>query len=125
MVRNILLFYSISTLDRICLTLFKPSCILTPLFFDKGIREKTGYCEDPPLVNLVKCIANDKNSNNRLLRKDGRLVAFVPNVKGEDVMSSMPTDDELEDAGLVLCQMLEQPLNDSLSRWLVEYVCID
>lgn len=74
---------------------------------------------------MVKCIANDKGNANRLLRENGRLVAFVPNVKGEDVMSSMPSDDELKNAGLKLCQMMEQPLNDSLSRWLVEYVCVD
>ena len=93
--------------------------------FNLGIREKTGYCDAPPLVNLVKCLARDKKNDNRLLRKDGRLVAFVPNVKGEDVMSSMPSDNELDEAGLKLCQMMEQPLNDSLSRWLVEYLCVD
>ena len=89
-----------------------------------GIREKTGYCEDPPLVQLVKCIAKDRDSNKRLLKKSGTLVAFVPNVKGEDVALGMPSENDLKEAGLELKLMLEQPLNDSLSRWLVEYKCI-
>ena len=89
-----------------------------------GIREKTGYCEDPPLVQLVKCIAKDRDNNKRLLKKSGRLVAFVPNVKGEDVALGMPSEDDLKGAGLELRLMLEQPLNDSLSRWLVEYKCV-
>ena len=97
-------------------------CIVTDPPY--GIREKTGYCDDPPLVQLVKCIAKDRENHRRLLKKSGRLVAFVPNVKGEDVMLGMPSQYELEEAGLECLQMLEQPLNDSLSRWLVEYKCI-
>jgi tRNA G10 N-methylase Trm11 len=89
-----------------------------------GIREKIGYCELPPLVNLVRCIAKDRKDSNRLLRVGGRLVAFVPNAVGDDITLDMPSDADLLDAGLVYRQMHEQPLNDSLSRWLVEYECI-
>ncbi len=89
-----------------------------------GIREKTGFCPDPPLVNLVNCIARDRANNCRLLRKGGRLVAFVPNLEGDDIAMDMPSEDDLERAGLQFSQMLEQPLNDSLSRWLVEYICV-
>lgn len=89
-----------------------------------GIREKIGYCEVPPLVNLVRCIANDRKNNNRLLRVGGRLVAFVPNALGDDIELDMPSEADLLDAGLVYRQMHEQPLNDSLSRWLVEYECV-
>lgn len=91
-----------------------------------GIREKTGYCLDPPLVNLVKCIAKDRTGEDgkRLLKVGGRLVAFVPNQEGDDICLDMPTDHDLSLAGLEFVQMLEQPLNDSLSRWLVEYKCI-
>ncbi len=89
-----------------------------------GIREKTGFCEDPPLIQLVKCIGLDRNNGRRLLKKSGRLVAFVPHVKGTDVRLAMPSQTELDYAGLEFCQMLEQPLNDSLTRWLVEYKCI-
>ena len=90
-----------------------------------GIREKTGFCVDPPLVNLVKCIAKDRTDGNRLLKLGGRLVAFVPNQEGDDIALDMPSDDDLSLAGLEFCQMLEQPLNDSLSRWLVEYKCVE
>ncbi len=93
-----------------------------------GIREKTGFCLDPPLVNLVNCIARDREAeggeNYRLLKKGGRLVAFVPNLEGDDITMDMPSEDDLERAGLQFSQMLEQPLNDSLSRWLVEYICV-
>ena len=92
-----------------------------------GIREKTGFCLDPPLINLVKCIAKDRAGGDsmRLLKVGGRLVAFVPNQEGDDISADMPTQKELSLAGLEFVQMLEQPLNDSLSRWLVEYVCIE
>lgn len=91
-----------------------------------GIREKTGFCLDPPLVNLVACIANDRagGDGKRLLRLGGRLVAFVPNQDGDDISADMPTEEQLHQAGLEFVQMHEQPLNDSLSRWLVEYKCI-
>lgn len=89
-----------------------------------GIREKTGFCKDSPLINLVKCIANDRNGDNRLLKVGGRIVAFVPQSLGEDISQDMPSSTTLADAGLVFRQMHEQPLNDSLSRWLVEYECI-
>jgi tRNA G10 N-methylase Trm11 len=89
-----------------------------------GIREKKGYCEDPPLVDLVNKIAQDRHQNKRLLKKFGRLVAFVPNPKGEDVALGMPSKEALDRAGLELSLMVEQPLNDSLSRWLVAYECI-
>lgn len=64
-----------------------------------GIREKKESCDDPPLVQLVKCIAKDRVNDKRLLKIGGRLVAFVPNVKGEDVMLGMPSNDELIEAG--------------------------
>ena len=90
-----------------------------------GIREKTGFCLDPPLVDLVKSIAKDRKGGNRLLKLGGRLVVFVPNQAGHDISLDMPSDDDLSMAGLEFCQMLEQPLNDSLSRWLVEYKCVE
>jgi len=90
-----------------------------------GIREKTGFCLDPPLVDLVKCIAKDRKGGNRLLKLGGRLVVFVPNHAGDDISLDMPSGEDLSLAGLEFCQMLEQPLNDSLSRWLVEYICVE
>jgi len=90
-----------------------------------GIREKTGLCLDPPLVDLVKCIAKDRKDGNRLLKLGGRLVAFVPNQAGDDISLDMPSEDDLSLAGLEFCQMLEQPLNGLLSRWLVEFKCVE
>ena len=91
-----------------------------------GIREKTGYCEDTPLSELMKCIAKDKEDGSPLLKKGGRLVAFVPNTVDTNVMEDgIPSDKVLEQAGLELCEMREQYLNDFLSRWLVEFKCID
>jgi len=90
-----------------------------------GIREKTGFCLNPPLLDLVKCIAKDRKDGNRLLKLGGRLVAFVPNQAGDDISLDMPSDEDLSLAGLEFCQMLEQPLNESLSRWLVEYKCVE
>ena len=54
----------------------------------------------------------------------GRLVVFVPNMDGDDIAEVMPNENALKDAGLKFVNMVEQPLNDSLSRWLVEYKCI-
>ena len=90
-----------------------------------GIREKSGFCVGSPLINLVKCISEDRanGDENRLLKIGGRLVAFVPNQEGDDITADMPSEKDLASAGLAFVQMLEQPLNDSLSRWLVEYKC--
>lgn len=90
-----------------------------------GIREKTGFCQDKPLRSLVNNIAKDRVHGRRLLKSGGRLVAFVPNQEGDDMSLDMPSDEELYWAGLQFVQMLEQPLNESLSRWLVEYICIE
>jgi len=92
-----------------------------------GIRETSEFCVDPPLINLVRCIAKDRarGDGQRLLRLGGRLVAFVPNQEGDDIAADMPSIEDLAYAGLEFVKMFEQPLNDSLSRWLVEYKCIN
>jgi len=92
-----------------------------------GIRETSEFCVDPPLINLVKCIAKDRagGDGQRILRLGGRLVAFVPNQEGDDIAADMPSMEDLNSAGLEFVKMFEQPLNDSLSRWLVEYKCIN
>lgn len=89
-----------------------------------NIREKILSCPDSPLINLVKCIASDRKKEQRLLALGGRLVVFVPNMDGDDIAEVMPNENALKDAGLKFVNMVEQPLNDSLSRWLVEYKCI-
>ena len=91
-----------------------------------GIREKNKaeYCIDPPLIQLVKAIALDRQDGHRLLKKGGRLVAFVPNKVGEKLSDGLPNQDDLKKGGLLLTEMREQPLSGVLSRWLVVYVCV-
>lgn len=88
-----------------------------------GIRESTGYNEGSPLEELCTSIAKDRDAGHRLLKRGGRLVAFVP-VADEQTLTEMLPDPSLtERAGLVLEVSREQPLNKKLSRWLVSFVC--
>lgn len=88
-----------------------------------GIRESTGFNENSPMEELFACIANDRDAGYRLLKKGGRLVAFVP-VTDEETLAEMLPDKELtERAGLVFEVCREQPLNEKLSRWLVSFIC--
>lgn len=88
-----------------------------------GIRERRNAGEAAPLVALVSTIAEDEQAGTPLLTKGGRLVAFVPNMEGEDLSASMPDDALLSKARLKMASLTEQPLNDVLSRWLVCYIC--
>jgi len=72
----------------------------------------------------VKAIALDRQDGHRLLKKGGRLVAFVPNKVGEELSDGLPNQDDLKKGGLLLTEMREQPLSGVLSRWLVVYVCV-
>eukprot|EP00554_Chaetoceros_debilis_P007972 CAMPEP_0194080230 /NCGR_PEP_ID=MMETSP0149-20130528/6286_1 /TAXON_ID=122233 /ORGANISM="Chaetoceros debilis, Strain MM31A-1" /LENGTH=506 /DNA_ID=CAMNT_0038761901 /DNA_START=290 /DNA_END=1810 /DNA_ORIENTATION=+ len=80
-----------------------------------------------PLVQLVQCIAVDLGNDKRLLTKGGRLVAFVPtnptNI-GEHLEDGLPNKDQLDAAGLELVSITEQPLSETLSRWLAVYNCV-
>lgn len=93
-----------------------------------GIREKSGYCNESPLIDLVNCIGKDRNAHDtsRLLKIGGRLIAFVPDYENDndDISNYLPSKEQLSFAGLVFVDKLKQRLNDSLSRWLVEYQCI-
>ena len=79
-----------------------------------------------PFIRLVECIAQDRNNGKPLLRKGGRLVAFVPtladeNIHDDDGAHILPDEMLLEKAGLEFINMKEQPLSEGLSRWLVVY----
>ena len=78
--------------------------------------------EIPPFVRFVECMAEDRLNNKPLLRKGGRLVAFVPTFVREDVKDGLPQSDLLNRAGLEFIGMTEQPMSH-LSRWLVVYRC--
>lgn len=97
-----------------------------------GIREKSGYCIESPIVDLVNCIGKDRNAiddDSRLLKIGGKLIVFVPDHEGDNdddsnISKFLPSDEQLSFAGLKFVDKLKQPLNDSLSRWLIEYQCI-
>lgn len=93
-----------------------------------GIREtmndsNTNLDDDiPPLVRFIECMAEDRLNSKPLLRKGGRLVAFVPTFVREDINDGLPQSDLLKRAGLEFVGMTEQPMSH-LSRWLVVYRC--
>jgi len=89
-----------------------------------GIRESTNYHARTPIAELFGAITHDRSVGKRLLKKGGRLVCFVPCTSEERVEDVMPTEQQMRDARLKCEAMKEQPLNDSLSRWLVSFMCI-
>ena len=88
-----------------------------------GIRESTNYNDQLPLSELCCSIARDREMGKPLLKKGGKLVAFVPCTDEEKINECLPTASTLEKAGLTLLDMVEQPLNEKLSRWLVSFEC--
>ncbi len=96
-----------------------------------GIREKmngshtNSLDEDisSPLVRFIECMAEDRLNGKPLLRKGGRLVAFVPTFEEEDVNDGLPQSNLLKRAGLEFVGKTEQPMSH-LSRWMVVYRCI-
>lgn len=75
-----------------------------------GRREKIHRDDVPPLINLIRCIANDLKLGRPLLNKsNGRLVSFVPVSTNENLHDILPSMDDLKEANLEL-----QSLTDSL-----------
>ena len=89
-----------------------------------GIRESFTYNDQLPLFELCDSIAHDREAGKRLLKKGGKLVAFVPCTDKELIEDCLPTASKLKKAGLKLLNLIEQPLNEKLSRWLVSYECV-
>ena len=89
-----------------------------------GRREKASKDQVPPLVKFIECIEADFRSGKPLLRNGGRLVAFVPTNDGEVYSSGLPSQADLDRAHLKLISVTEQPLSDTLSRWLVVFKCV-
>jgi tRNA G10 N-methylase Trm11 len=92
-----------------------------------GIRETTkNSVEVRPIDALLDAITVDRHRGVPLLRKNGRLVVFLPCRVQEDGFDNfMPTDQQMKAAGIRFELMREQYLNDSLSRWLVSFVCVN
>lgn len=92
-----------------------------------GRRESKSRSQEDdtaPLVQLVQCMAHDLGNDKRLLKKGGKLVVFVPISIGERLEDGLPNTDQLEAAGLQLFSVTEQPLSETLSRWLAVYNCV-
>lgn len=86
-----------------------------------GIREST--IQSVPTFDLLNSIASDRNAGCRLLKKGGKLVCFVPCQGDESLEGLLPSAQLMNEAGLRLESIREQPLNSKLSRWLVSFVC--
>ena len=88
-----------------------------------GRREKASKDSEPPLVQFVRCIQDDFENGKPLLKVGGRLVVFVPTEEDENIEDNLPSEPLLNSAGLRLLSITEQPLSDTLSRWLTVYEC--
>lgn len=89
-----------------------------------GIRESKAFNDNSPLEELFAAIIFDRENGHRLLRKGGRLVAFVPVTDEETFQDVLPNQKLTEEAGLLFEVCREQPLNEKLSRWLASFICI-
>jgi tRNA G10 N-methylase Trm11 len=87
-----------------------------------GIRESK--LAMTPIDELFKCLCRDRAAGTPLLKLGGKLVCFIPCEAHEDFATEvMPTEEQVKEAGLRFELAREQPLNDSLSRWLVSFIC--
>ena len=86
-----------------------------------GIRESK--LAMTPIEELFKSLSRDHTAGTPLLRQGGKLVCFLPCQEDQNFIDVMPTEEQMEDAGLRCEIVREQPLNDCLSRWLVSFVC--
>lgn len=89
-----------------------------------GIRESTNFQQLTPIQELLRMITHDREKGTPLLKVGGRLVVFIPCRGDEDLHNVMPTIEELDKAGMVPRGLREQPLNESLSRWLACFECV-
>ena len=89
-----------------------------------GIREKMDANAPMPLEELFQAVKDDRDRGKPLLRKGGRLVAFVPcNPEEQNLNDVLPSQKQADAAGMEFILAIEQPLNSRLSRWLVSYGC--
>jgi tRNA G10 N-methylase Trm11 len=89
-----------------------------------GIRESTSFQQLTPIQELLQMISFDREKGSPLLKVGGKLVVFIPCSSDQTLHDVMPTNEELEEAGMVPLGLREQPLNENLSRWLVSFQCI-
>jgi hypothetical protein len=79
-----------------------------------------------PLTELFRAMGRDRTgAGTPLLKVGGRLVAFVPVRSNERLEDCLPDTKDTDGAGLVMeGGGREQVLSDSLSRYLVSFVCV-
>ena len=82
-----------------------------------GRREK--FVGNLALSSLIDALAYDHSIGKPLLKNGGRMVAFQPCSKGQNIQDMLPTDTQLRKAGLKLQDIREQRLNHGLSRWIL------
>jgi tRNA G10 N-methylase Trm11 len=79
---------------------------------------------DSALSSLIDVIKYNRLAGNPILKKGGRLVIFQPCHKGQRIEELLPSDAQLQSAGLQLQDMKEQRLNDGLSRWVLSFLSV-
>jgi hypothetical protein len=79
-----------------------------------------------PLTELFRAMGRDRTgAGTPLLKVGGRLVAFVPVRSHERLEDCLPDTKDRDGAGLVMeGGGREQVLSDSLSRYLVSFICV-
>ena len=79
-----------------------------------------------PLTELFRAMGRDRTGvGTPLLKVGGRLVAFVPVRSHERLEDCLPDTKDRDGAGLVMeGGGREQVLSDSLSRYLVSFICV-
>ena len=89
-----------------------------------GIRERIVSSFENPLIELISVIRQDLHNGTPLLNpQGGRLVAFIPQVSGEELC--LPNQKILQDAGLKQTILQKQYMSRDFSRWLVVYTSND
>ena len=89
-----------------------------------GIREamSPGNNEESPLTRLFHAIDQDRRRGSPLLKRGGRLVAFVPVRQGEQLEDCLLNLTSQRKVGLVMnSEGREQVLSNALWRWLVSF----
>ena len=89
-----------------------------------GIRERIVSSFENPLIELISVIRQDLLNGTPLLNpQGGRLVAFIPQVSGDELC--LPNQKVLNEARLKQVILQKQYMSRDFSRWLVVYTSSD
>jgi tRNA G10 N-methylase Trm11 len=90
-----------------------------------GIRESNSHNQGDPIFELCGAMAKDLQDGKPLLKSGGKLVAFIPCCSSTRIEDCIPPKNMLNEAGLEVGDMIEQTLNENLSRWLVTFHAVN